>query len=134
MNRVYRLSIFASLLILVSSGVHALGGDPTGKWKGQWYSQSTGHRGPMRANVTQASDGSYQARFSGRFALIIPFTYKVTLQPSYDANGNVHLHASKPLGPLMGSYTMDAMSTGGTLNGSFRAAKDNGTIRMHRVR
>ena len=109
-------------------------GEPVGKWRGEWHSQSTGHRGPMRANVWKANDGTYQARFSGRFALVIPFTYKVTMNPSYDQYGNVHLHASKPLGPLMGSYSMDAVSSGNGLNGSFRAAKDVGSIRMERVR
>lgn len=108
--------------------------EPVGKWRGEWQSQSTGHRGPMKANVWKNHDGTYQARFSGRFALVIPFTYKVTMQPSYDQYGNVYLHASKPLGPLMGSYTMDAVSSGSGLNGSFRASKDVGSIRMHRVR
>lgn len=108
--------------------------EPVGRWRGEWKSQSTGHRGPMRANVWKANDGTYQARFSGRFALVIPFTYKVTMNPTYDQYGNVYLHASKPLGPLMGSYTMDAVSSGNGLNGSFRAAKDVGSIRMERVR
>ena len=132
-----RLRALASLICLcvamwcVSCG-HA--SEPVGKWRGEWQSQSTGHRGPMRANVWKSNDGTYQARFSGRFALVIPFTYKVTMQPSYDQHGNVHLHASKPLGPLLGSYTMDAVSSGNGLNGSFRAAKDVGSIRMQRLR
>jgi len=107
--------------------------DPAGRWKGEWTSQSTGHRGPMRANIRQSQDGSYQARFSGRFAVVIPFTYKVQLHPRYDEFGNVHLSASKPLGPLLGSYTMHAISSGSTLQGSFNAAKDIGAIKMNRI-
>lgn len=133
MNRFHLLASFVG--ILVSSGWVSTGNgsEPVGKWRGEWRSQSTGHRGPMRANVWKTSDGTYQARFSGRFALVVPFTYKVTMYPSYDQYGNVHLHASKPLGPIMGSYTMDALSSSNGLNGSFRAAKDVGTIRMQRV-
>jgi hypothetical protein len=107
--------------------------DPTGRWKGEWTSQSTGHRGPMRANIRQSQDGSYQARFSGRFAVVIPFTYKVQLQPRYDEFGNVLLSARKPLGPLLGSYSMHAISSGSTLQGSFNAAKDVGAIQMNRI-
>jgi hypothetical protein len=87
----------------------------------------------MRANIRQSQDGTYQARFSGRFAVVIPFTYKVQLKPRYDGFGNVHLSASKPLGPLLGSYSMHAISSGSTLQGSFNAAKDVGAIQMNRV-
>lgn len=134
MNRIrvlLSLVTFCAASWTVSS---CIASEPVGRWRGEWKSQSTGHRGPMRANVWKANDGTYQARFSGRFALVIPFTYKVTMNPSYDQFGNVHLHASKPLGPLMGSYTMDAVSSGNGLNGSFRAAKDVGSIRMERIR
>ncbi len=132
-----RFRVVANLVWLCAAMLGAscsYASEPVGRWRGEWKSQSTGHRGPMRANVWKANDGTYQARFSGRFALVIPFTYKVTMQPSYDQYGNVHLHASKPLGPLMGSYTMDAVSSGNGLNGSFQAAKDVGSIRMQRVR
>jgi len=118
-------------IVLITSNVDA--SDPTGRWKGEWTSQSTGHRGPMRANIRQSQDGTYQARFSGRFAVVIPFTYKVQLKPRYDGFGNVHLSASKPLGPLLGSYSMHAISSGSALQGSFSAAKDVGAIQMNRV-
>ena len=78
----------------------------------------------MRANIQPKADGSYQAKFTGRFALVIPFAYRVNLQPSYDGYGNRILTAEKPLGPLMGSYRMS----------NFQAAGDNGTIRMNRIR
>ncbi|XZE19278.1 hypothetical protein SH449x_004595 [Pirellulaceae bacterium SH449] len=133
-NRLTVIGFALALLMLAADKNIAYSADPTGRWVGEWRSQSTGHRGPMRATVRQSGDGSYQARFSGRFALVIPFTYKVAMHPSYDEYGNVHLYASKPLGPLMGSYTMNAVSMGNQLSGSFQAAKDVGSIQMRRVR
>ena len=126
-------TLFLTVSNLFTASI-AVASDPTGRWKGEWTSQSTGHRGPMRANIRQSQDGTYQARFSGRFAVVIPFTYKVQLHPRYDEFGNVHLSASKPLGPLLGSYSMHAISSGSTLQGSFNAAKDVGSIQMNRVR
>jgi hypothetical protein len=126
----------ATLFLTVSNlftASQADASDPTGRWKGEWTSQSTGHRGPMRANIRQSQDGTYQARFSGRFAVVIPFTYKVQLHPRYDEFGNVHLSARKPLGPLLGSYSMQAISSDSTLQGSFNAAKDVGAIQMNRM-
>lgn len=127
------MSFLLGLMIwgLVSSSAFA--SDPVGKWKGEWKSGKTGHRGPMRANVRQQPDGTYKARFTGRFAVIIPFTYQTELQPSIDSNGQLHLRANKPLGPIMGSYSMDAVVSPSSLSGSFRAAKDVGTIQMRRV-
>jgi hypothetical protein len=133
-NRLTIIGFLFGLLMLATDRNIAHSSDPTGRWVGEWRSQSTGHRGPMRATVRRSWDGSYQARFSGRFALVIPFTYKVTMQPSYDEYGNVHLYASKPLGPLMGSYTMNAVNMGNQLSGSFQASKDVGSIQMRRVR
>lgn len=88
----------------------------------------------MRAVVQPRTDGNYQARFTGRFALIIPFAYRVTLQPTQDAFGTTFLNAEKPLGPIMGSYRMTAQANESGLSGSFQAAGDNGSIQMQRVR
>jgi hypothetical protein len=135
-KKLYLSLTLATLFLTVSNFLtasNADASDPTGRWKGEWTSQSTGHRGPMRANIRQSQDGTYQARFSGRFAVVIPFTYKVQLHPRYDEFGNVHLSASKPLGPLLGSYSMHAISSGSTLQGSFNAAKDVGAIKMNRI-
>jgi hypothetical protein len=88
----------------------------------------------MRANIQSKADGTYQAKFTGRFALVIPFAYRVDLQPSYDGYGNRILTAEKPLGPLMGSYRMSAQAAGNGLHGNFQAAGDKGTIQMNRIR
>jgi len=120
--------------IFVIFAQYAFGDTPTGVYRGEWRSGSTGHHGPMRAVVQPRADGSYQARFSGRFALIIPFTYKVALQPTYDEFGNSILTAEKPLGPILGSYRMTAQAGGNGLHGSFQAVGDNGSIEMRRIR
>jgi hypothetical protein len=121
-----------SFFVAASCSVTAA--DPTGVWRGEWRSASTGHHGPMRVNIQPKADGTYQARFVGRFALVIPFAYRVTLHPSCDDCGNSILSAEKPLGPLMGSYRMSAQAIGNQLSGDFQAAGDNGSIRMNRVR
>ena len=122
----------AAFLLVSHDMAHAQ--DASGVYRGEWRSGSNGHHGPMRAVVQPRSDGSYQARFSGRFALVIPFTYKVTLQSVQDSNGSTYLTAEKPLGPILGSYRMTATADQGGLNGNFQAAGDNGSIQMKRVR
>ncbi len=129
-----RFVAFALGAICFASSQNAFADSPIGVYRGQWSSGSTGHHGPMRAVVQPRTDGNYQARFTGRFALIIPFAYRVTLQPTQDAFGNIFLNAEKPLGPIMGSYRMTAQANESGLSGSFQASGDNGSIQMQRVR
>jgi hypothetical protein len=126
--------LILSLILVGGMPKSLLASDPTGVWRGEWTSQSTGHRGPMRVAIRPRSDGQYQALFSGRFFVVIPFVYRATLSPQFDGNGNVSLSANKPLGFGMGEYRMRTWVTGNRMQGSFSAARDRGTVSMRRVR
>ena len=111
-----------------------VGTSPQGLWQGRWKSESTGHSGPMRVTITPTSQGTYQARFAGRFAAIIPFAYRAELIPQSTQDGQTILTSSKKLGPILGSYQMQTQITGDVLSGGFQAAGDRGSILMRRVR
>gem|GEM_PF-678641 len=108
-------------------------GNPQGVWKGRWQSQSTGHSGPMRVAITPTSRGTYQARFTGRFAAIIPFAYRAELAAHTTPDGATLLSSSKKLGPILGSYQMQTQVSGNVLSGDFQAAGDRGSIQMRRM-
>ena len=65
----------AVFVLLLFASVTAAQPPAAGQWSGQWITDTNGHHGPLRANVTPAGDG-YDVRFSGRFAKVIPFTYR----------------------------------------------------------
>ncbi len=132
LGRRLRSFVLAAICLITSQQTFA--DSPAGVYRGEWRSNSNGHHGPMRAVVQPRTDGTYQARFTGRFALVIPFAYKVTLQPMQDEFGNTILTANKPLGPILGSYQMTAQANECGLNGNFQAAGDNGSIQMNRIR
>ncbi|TWT93541.1 hypothetical protein [Neorhodopirellula pilleata] len=104
---------------------------PAGRWKGEWSSPSSGHQGPMRANIRPNSNGTYSALFAGRFFKIIPFAYRVDLVPARD--GSSGYVADKRLGPLLGSYKMQAQFSSHRMNGRFQAVGDQGSVRMKRL-
>ncbi|MFN4904477.1 MAG: hypothetical protein ACK5EO_03140 [Planctomycetota bacterium] len=108
-------------------------GNPQGEWKGRWQSQSTGHSGPMRVVISPTNRGTYQARFTGRFAAVIPFAYRAELVPQTSFDGKTVLTSSKKLGPILGSYQMQTKVSGNVLSGDFQAAGDRGSIMMRRV-
>ncbi len=103
---------------------------PAGRWRGEWSSGSTGHHGPMRANIRPKADGTYSARFFGRFFVVIPFTYRVDMVPVVP--GSDQLVADKKLGPVLGSYRMQTNFGSQSMSGQFRAAKDTGSVSMRR--
>jgi hypothetical protein len=84
----------------------------------------------MRANVRPQNDGTFSARFSGRFFAVLPFTYRVDLVPT----GWGGYSADKKLGPIMGSYRMQTQFGANAMTGSFQAAKDIGAVEMRRIR
>jgi hypothetical protein len=129
-RRISCFLLFASAF-LVNLENQAAAQSPAGRWRGEWTSSSTGHRGPMRANIRPQSDGTYSARFSGRFFVVIPFTYRVDMVPTYP--GSHQLIADKKLGPIMGSYRMQTNFGSQSMSGQFQAAGDHGAVRMTRV-
>ncbi len=123
-------AVTVALMLLTSPTAEAA--EPTGRWKGRWSSGSTGHSGPMRARVTPNSDGSYSARFVGRFFGVIPFAYRAELQPVQTWAGTSYV-VNKKLGPILGSYRMNAITPGNTFSANFSAAGDSGQIQMRRL-
>ena len=121
-------------LVACSASAIAQEGNPQGRWSGRWQSESTGHSGPMNVSIRPTSNGNYQARFTGRFALVIPFAYRAELVPQTTSQGQTVLTSSKKLGPILGSYQMNTQIIGDSLSGGFQAAGDRGTITMRRVR
>lgn len=121
----------AIVSILVSAERSSHAQSPAGRWRGEWTSGSTGHHGPMRASIRPQSDGTYSARFSGRFFVVIPFTYRVDMVPA--SPGSNRLVADKKLGPIMGSYRMQTHFGSQSMSGQFQAAGDKGTVQMTRT-
>ena len=117
------LVLFVTLLVFPAS---ANAQSPAGRWRGEWISGTNGHHGPMRANIRPTANGTYSARFAGRFFVVIPFTYRAELVPTYP--GSSVLTSEKQLGPILGSYRMQTNFGSHSMSGQFQAAKDHGTV------
>lgn len=118
------------LLSMVFAGL-SQAGSPAGRWKGEWLSTSSRHQGPMRANIRANGNSTYSPLFAGRFFKVIPFMYRVDLVP--DRDGSSRCAADKRLGPLLGSYKMQAKFSLYSMSGRFQAVDDQGSVRMKRV-
>ena len=120
----------AALISLLFASLASPQPPVSGKWTGEWMTDANGHRGPLRANVTPAGDG-YDVRFSGRFAKVIPFTYRQHLTATGTDGESVFLSADRRL-PLFGTFRMDATATGTAFDARFSSGKETGRFVLRR--
>lgn len=115
-------------LLLPLIGVAA---DPiSGRWVGQWSSDANGHNGPLKATLTP-TNGGYNARFSGRFAGVIPFVYRSRLDVVGRAEDTVFLAAERRI-PLFGTFRTDAVVTPWSFDATFHSGRDSGRFTLYR--
>ncbi|HYH65032.1 MAG TPA: hypothetical protein VD866_10090 [Urbifossiella sp.] len=107
--------------------------DLSGDWTGHWESAKNGHRGPLRATFTRVGTNCYQVRFAGRFAKVIPFRYSTPLTVVGTGDGVALLSTSKTLGPLLGTFSMNATATATTFDADFAAKNDRGKFVLTRA-
>ena len=107
--------------------------DLTGNWSGHWESCKNGHHGPLSARFCKTDDGHYEVVFRGRFFKVVPFRYATTLTITGYEGDRVFLTASKRLGPVLGSFSMDADATSSDFTARFTSREDNGLFVLHRV-
>lgn len=121
------------LTVLTLLAGTAVAFQPSGVYRGGWRSNTTGHRGPMRVRITPRSDGTYNARFVGRFALVIPFAMNTTMTPVAVGHQQTVLVANKRL-PIFGDYRMTATVSPCRVDAQYSADGDRGTFTMTRRR
>jgi hypothetical protein len=124
------LRCIALAIILISTADYScLADEPAGRWAGRWttYKENgRGHQGTLRVNLHSNGDGTYQGRFAGRFAVVIPYFYRATV-----VQGGDMLYSSKRLGPF-GSYQMQLQHAPGSMSGGWSMGSESGGILLYR--
>lgn len=115
-----------------ANSLHAGGLDLSGRWKGEWRSNSNGHHGPMNATFERVDCKHYEVRFRGRFAKVIPFRYKATLEVTGRTSCGVQLSGSHRLGPIMGTFEYQAHATNRNFTAHYKSRNDHGTFKLAR--
>ena len=128
---VLSLILLFSTLVLHSSAL-AGGPDLSGKWRGDWKSQHNGHHGPLSARFQQVDARHYDVVFTGRFAKVIPFRYRTTLEVTCTTPQGAHLAGSHRLGPLLGTFDYSAYATGCQFVADYKARRDHGQFTLSR--
>jgi hypothetical protein len=106
--------------------------DVSGRWTcGTWRSFCTGHHGRLKGVLVRNCNGDYDCRFSGTFAKIVPFLYRVTLNVVECRDGVVYFRGSKRL-PLLGTFCYHGHATCCSFQFNYTTKKDRGVFQMSR--
>jgi hypothetical protein len=105
--------------------------DASGCWSGYWISCTSGHKGPLSAKICKVGDNCYEAHFRGRFALVVPFRYKATMEVTGQDGDKLLLTSSRRL-PLMGKFEMNATVTATDFVAEYTSRDDRGQFIMKR--
>ena|SRR5687767_13245812 len=132
-----RSLVIASVFLLLSSrstqAAEPASVDVAGCWSGYWISCSDGHSGPMQATICKVGDNCYEARFRGRFWVVVPFRYTMTFREVDRDGDKVILAGEHRLGPVLGTYSFTATVTATDFDASYTARRDHGKFVMQRV-
>ena len=129
MLRANKLLVVVALLTVAIASTSARAASPVGRWKGRWTSESTGHKGPLKAHIRQLDRDTYRAVFVGRFFVVFPFAYPATLER---VPGSCDQYSSSQRLPLIGTYRMNATVTPHHFHAHFQSGNDRGTFQMSR--
>lgn len=131
-SRLVRIATATLCVIAISSWLghsRIYAANPAGVWRGQWTSQSSGHRGALGAKIRSAGPDHYKTTFYGRFAVVIPFFYRTTLDR---IPGTTDMFYSAKKMPLLGTYETTARISGNSFRADFVGKKDRGVFEMRR--
>jgi hypothetical protein len=106
--------------------------DLSGRWVGTWTSCSTGHKGPLKAEVCRLSNGDYRFKFRGRFFKVFPFRYSVVLNVVEEGD-TVRLKGSSYLGRMFGTFCYSASADACQFRADYTSKKDRGVFSLKKV-
>ena len=106
--------------------------DLSGHWSGQWISCTSGHKGPLQADFCKICETKYRVTFTGRFFVVFPFRYQVTLNVVSDDGEHVTLSGTSYLGRIYGTFRYNATATCTDFVSRYDSCKDDGKFVLHR--
>ena len=114
-----------------AAGLDASGA--SGRWEGEWVSDKTGHRGPLRCVVSVVSPGSWHLAFRASYGGVFRACYATDFTVAHES-GRWSFRGRQDLGTLAsGVYEYTGHATLNEMVCRYTSAKDFGEFRLVRV-
>jgi hypothetical protein len=104
----------------------------SGRWKGSWKSDKSGHSGGLRAVVTRSGEDAYRAHFNATYALLFRFGY--TMNMTADVREDMtYVAGEEDLGKNLGGvYEYEGQADGRKFRLNYRTKNDYGHFTLTR--
>src|SRR5687767_2310227 len=95
----------------------------SGRWKGSWKSDKSGHSGGLRCVATKTGDDTYRAKFNATYGLLLRFGY--TMNMTADVREELtYVAGEQDLGNSYGGvYEYEGKADGKTFRLNYRTKK-----------
>ena len=104
----------------------------TGRWEGSWLSRVNGHKGKLRAILTETEAETYQARFRATYLGILSFGYTMTLYAKQTEDIST-FSGRADLGAMAGGvYQYDGHAGPTEFSCQYTSKNDHGIFEMRR--
>jgi hypothetical protein len=104
----------------------------SGRWKGSWKSDKSGHSGGLRCVASRTGDDAYRAHFNATYALLFRFGY--TMHMTADVREDTtYVAGEEDLGKKVGGvYEYEGQADGKTFRLNYRTKNDYGHFTLTR--
>ena len=105
----------------------------SGRWHGEWLSETSGHRGPLRCVLSVVSPALWHLAFFAGYSRVFRACYTTDFSVAQE-DGRWAFTGRKDLGVLAGgAYEYSGYATLAEIVCRYRSAKDQGEFRLKRV-
>jgi hypothetical protein len=104
----------------------------SGRWKGSWKSDKSGHGGGLRCIVSRTGDETYKAHFNATYMALLRFSYSMDM--TADVRDDVtYVSGEEDIGKSYGGvYAYEGQADGRTFRLNYKTDSDYGHFSLKR--
>ena len=99
-------------------------------WIGNWLSERSGHKGPIKVVFKSLGNGTKEVVYSGPLFKFIPFRYRFNLSITGKDNDKVILSGTQKF-PGFGTFEFDALADNNSFVANYSSKKSNGRFELN---
>ncbi|MEO6213462.1 MAG: hypothetical protein ABIP65_07520 [Vicinamibacterales bacterium] len=104
----------------------------SGRWEGEWISEATGHRGPLRAVLTVIAPALWRVSFRASYSGMLRACYATDFNVSQQ-DGRWRFSGGSDLGAIAGGrYEYAGSATLTEMACTYKSSRDHGEFRLQR--
>jgi hypothetical protein len=124
------IALGLTIMLFTANAVRA-GELDGGGWCGKWTATNKGHEGPLQAKFQEIDACHYRVVFTGKFAKVVPFRFKTTLNV-VGHDGDKVILAGEARVAVFGKFSYHAVADAHNFNATYDSRGWQGEFNLSR--